>query len=174
MCSLKQPRSLPCPGRIPGHSLSRSATQVPPRAGRPCAVTSDDHNIKMAAIIKLIFTTEGPPSAPVRHQISGKSLSASWRFENKLTQSGDTAVAPLPPQRRRSAYCSFCDPGEVRYCAAIGGQADIGACLTSTIELMSTRPTHRRLHPQVECQSCPQRAFHVNDAGEDAFHGSGK
>src|SRR5215207_986045 len=99
MCSLKQPRSLPCPGRIPGHSLSRSATQVPPRAGRPCAVTSDDHNIKMAAIIKLIFTTEGPPSAPVRHQISGKSLSASWRFENKLTQRGDTAVAPLQAER---------------------------------------------------------------------------
>jgi hypothetical protein len=55
-----QARSLLFPGTMPGHSLFRSATQCP-AANRSCAVAFDDHNIKMAPIIKMIFTTEGPP-----------------------------------------------------------------------------------------------------------------
>jgi hypothetical protein len=31
-------------------------------ARRCCAVAFDDHNIKMAPIIKMIFTTEGAPT----------------------------------------------------------------------------------------------------------------
>jgi hypothetical protein len=62
MCSLMQARSLLFPGVIPGHSLLRSATQCP-TANLSCAVAFDDHNIKMAPIIRMIFTTEGPPTA---------------------------------------------------------------------------------------------------------------
>jgi hypothetical protein len=63
MCSLMQSRSLPSPGEIPGHSFWVSALQDPPSANLSRAVAFDDHNIKMAAIIKMIFTTEGPHTA---------------------------------------------------------------------------------------------------------------
>ena len=63
MCFFMQSWSLPCSGGIPGHSFSRSATQDPPSADFCCAVAFDDHNIKMTAIIHMIFTTEGPPTA---------------------------------------------------------------------------------------------------------------
>ena len=58
MCSLMQFRRLPCPGGIPRHSFSRSAAQDPPSAKRSCAVAFDDHNIKMTAILRMIFTTK--------------------------------------------------------------------------------------------------------------------
>jgi len=59
MRSLMQARRALFPGGIPGHSFLRSATQCP-TANLSCAVASDDHNIKMVPIIRMIFTTEGP------------------------------------------------------------------------------------------------------------------
>jgi hypothetical protein len=61
MCSLMQVRRLFLPGGIPGHSFWRSALHLPPTT-LSCAVASDDHNIKIAPIIKVILTTEGPPT----------------------------------------------------------------------------------------------------------------
>ena len=50
------------PGQTPGQSFPRSATQCPTlhRRSVSCAVAFDDHNIKTAPIIRMIFTTEGP------------------------------------------------------------------------------------------------------------------
>ena len=61
MCSLMQARRLLFPGGIPGHRLLRSAVQRP-TANLSCAVAFDAHNINMAAIIRMIFTTEGTPT----------------------------------------------------------------------------------------------------------------
>jgi hypothetical protein len=61
MCSLMQVRRLSFPGGIPGHSLLRSAPQCPTLrcwTVWSCAVAFDDPNIKMAPIIRMIFTTE--------------------------------------------------------------------------------------------------------------------
>jgi hypothetical protein len=52
-----QARRLLFPGGIPGHRFLRSAAQRP-TANLSCAVAFDAHNIKMAAIIGMIFTTE--------------------------------------------------------------------------------------------------------------------
>ena len=70
MCSLMQARRLLFPGGVPGHSFLRSATQCP-TANLSCAVAFDDHNIKMAPIIRMIFTTEGPPTAENIRQLIG-------------------------------------------------------------------------------------------------------
>ena len=58
MCSLMQmfPRGIP----PPGHSFLKSATQCL-IANFSCAVAFDDHNIKMAPIIRMIFTTKVLP-----------------------------------------------------------------------------------------------------------------
>ena len=61
MCSLMQARRALFPGGIPGHRFLRSATQC--ATNLSCAVAFDDHNIKMVPIIRMIFTTEGPPTA---------------------------------------------------------------------------------------------------------------
>jgi hypothetical protein len=78
MCSLMQARRLLFPDGVPGHKLLRSATQDP-TANLACAVAFDAHNIKMAAIIRMIFTKallptlshprqsaapQGPPQGP--------------------------------------------------------------------------------------------------------------
>jgi hypothetical protein len=60
MCSLMQARRRSFPGGTPGHSFLRSASQCP-IANLPCAVALDDHNIKMAPIMRMIFIMEGPP-----------------------------------------------------------------------------------------------------------------
>ena len=65
-----QARRLLFPGGTPGHSFLRSATQCP-TANLSCAVAFDDHNIKMAPIIRMIFTTEGPPTAENIRQLIG-------------------------------------------------------------------------------------------------------
>ena len=67
MCSFMQVRKLLIPGATPGHSFLKSATQCP-TANLSCAVAFDDHNIKMAPIIRMIFTTEGPP-----HRLTGNN-----------------------------------------------------------------------------------------------------
>jgi hypothetical protein len=61
------------PGGIPGHSFLRSATQCP-TANLSCAVAFADHNIKMAPIIRMIFTTVLPPL--VAKYPAAKNLSA--------------------------------------------------------------------------------------------------
>ena len=137
MCSLMQSRSLPCPGGIPGHSFSRSATQDPPSANFSCAVAFDDHNIKMAPIIKMIFITEGPPTRAIKYL--GKSLSASRRFENHLNQTGDTAVA-----RYCSADCLVLAHSVISLRCGIwslSGHSGHRANHSNQAQFMSTRPS---------------------------------
>src|SRR5262245_38049590 len=57
MCSLRQFRRLWFPGLIHGHNFLRSAMPAPTTT-LSFAVAFDDHNIKMAPIIRMIFTTE--------------------------------------------------------------------------------------------------------------------
>jgi hypothetical protein len=70
-----QARRLLIPGGTFGHRLLTSATQDP-IAHLCCAVAFDDDNIKMAPIIRMIFTTKGPPTADSKYP-AAKNLSAS-------------------------------------------------------------------------------------------------
>jgi hypothetical protein len=47
------------PGSIPGHRFLMSVTQAPTSTLR-CAVALDDHNIRTAPMIRMIFIMEGP------------------------------------------------------------------------------------------------------------------
>ena len=102
MCSLMQARRLLFPGGIPGHSFLRSATQCP-TANLSCAVAFDDHNIKIAPIIRMIFTTEGPPNAG-RPNSAAKNSSASRLCEIELKQMSSTAAASISYRTANTTY----------------------------------------------------------------------
>jgi hypothetical protein len=86
-------RRLSFPGVIPGHSFWRSSLHLPPAtATLSSAVALDDHNIKMAPIIRMIFTTEVSPALEAKY-LAANSLMASRRLDVDLNQG--TALAPL-------------------------------------------------------------------------------
>jgi hypothetical protein len=69
--SLISPKQFEAIRSVPAFTEQR--TQCP-TANLSCAVAFDGHNINMAPIIKMIFTTEGPPTGryiSVREELIG-------------------------------------------------------------------------------------------------------
>jgi hypothetical protein len=88
-------RSVLFSGGTPGHSLLRSAAQCVTlrcRSGS-CAVAFDDHNIKTAPLIRMIFTTEGL-SLPQLNIRQRRTYQFRDGCEIDLNQMGDTASRP--------------------------------------------------------------------------------
>jgi hypothetical protein len=75
------------PGGTFGHRLLTSATQDP-IAHLCCAIADDDHNIKMAPIIRMIFATEGPPTGVLK-RLAAQKLIDVMRFDIELNQTAD-------------------------------------------------------------------------------------
>ena len=90
MYSLKQFRSLPCPGGIPGHSFWRSVAHEPPSGNFSCAVAFDAHSIKVVAIIKMIFTMR--PSATGKDVVQNRLKIAQTKRECLMWI--NTAIGP--------------------------------------------------------------------------------